>query len=167
MSGGVARRAEASMSDFAGGIRRSVQAARELEKQQQDARRRRDEEETARQKQNQQRVAELPELIWGRIRDAEDAGDGAIKVERTGGAGRTTFQLSWQETQPERALHIIVDEGQGVIQASWVVAPKHGQSGDAPSVEAARFDLAQLEAAIELLVDQPRWARGAIPRIPW
>ncbi|MBA2449012.1 MAG: hypothetical protein H0V51_13390 [Chloroflexi bacterium] len=155
------------MSDFAGGIRRSVQAARELAKQQQAARRRHDEEESTRQKQNEQRVAELPELIWGRIRDAEDAGDGAIKVERTRGTGRTTFQVSWQEGQPDRALHIVVDEGQGVIQASWVVAPQHGQSVDAPSVEAFRFDLAQLEAAIELLVDQRRWGRGIIPMIPW
>jgi hypothetical protein len=32
---------------------------------------------------------------------------------------------------------------------------------------ASRFDLAKLEAAIELLFDQSRWARGAIPRIPW
>ena len=155
------------MSDFAGGIRRSVQASREVAKQQQVARRRHDEEATARQKRNRERVAELPELIWGRIRDAEDAGDGAIKVERTGGAGRTTFQLSWRETQPERALQIVVDEAQGVIQASWVVAPQHGQSVDAPSVEAARFDLAQLEAAIELLIDQRRWGRGIIPMIPW
>jgi hypothetical protein len=155
------------MRDFAGGITRSVQAARELAKQQEATRRRHDEEETARQKQNQLRVAELPELIWGRIRDAEEAGDGAIKVERTGGAGRTAFQLSWRETPPERALQIVVDEAQGVIQASWVVAPQHGQSVDAPSVEAARFDLAQLEAAIELLIDQRRWGRGIIPMIPW
>src|SRR6266540_3659448 len=131
------------MSDFAGGIRKSVQAARESAKQQEDALRRQEEGE------------------------AEDAGDGAIKVERRSGTALTTFQLWWQEGQPERALQIVVDETEGVIQASWVVAPGYGQSVDAPSLEASRFDMAKLESAIELLVDPRRWSRGAMPMIPW
>ncbi|HYU20411.1 MAG TPA: hypothetical protein VEQ11_17110 [Chloroflexota bacterium] len=155
------------MSDFAGGIRKSVQAARESAKQQEDALRRQEEGEAGRQTQNKQRVLELPELMWARIREAEDAGDGAIKVERRSGTALTTFQLWWQEGQPERALQIVVDETEGVIQASWVVAPGYGQSVDAPSLEASRFDMAKLESAIELLVDQRRWSRGAIPMIPW
>jgi hypothetical protein len=60
-----------------------------------------------------------------------------------------------------------VDETEGVIQASWIVTSQYGQSVDAPSIDASRFDIARLEAAIELLVDQRRWARGSIPMIPW
>ncbi len=155
------------MSDFADGIRKSVQAARESAKQQQDRQRRREEEESGRQEQNRQRARELRGLMWDRIRDAEEAGDGAIKAHRTSGVALTTFQLWWREGQPERALQLAVDETEGAIQASWVVAPGYGHSVDAPSVEASGFDLVKLESAIELLVDQRRWARGAIPMIPW
>ena len=155
------------MSDFADGIRKSVQAARESAKQRQDAQRRREEEEAGAQEQNRQRARELLEPIWERIRDAEEAGDGAIKAHRTSGVALTTFQVWWQEDEPERALQLAVDETEGAIQASWIVAPGYGHSVDAPSVEASGFDLAKLEAAIELLVDQRRWARGAIPMIPW
>ena len=155
------------MSDFADGIRKSVQAARELAKQQRDAQSRREGEEAERQQQNRQRARELPALMWDRIREAEEAGDGAIKVDRRSGAALTTFQLAWQEGQPERALQIAVDETEGAVQASWIVAAGYGQSVDAPSVDASRFDLAKLEAAIALLVDQRRWARGAVPMIPW
>ena len=155
------------MSDFTEGIRKSVQAVRESAKQQQDAQRRQDEAEAGRQAQNRQRAAELPELMWERIRAAEDAADGAIKADRRSGTALTTFQLWWQESPPDRALQVIVDETEGLIQASWVVAPGYGQSVDAPSIEASRFDLAKLEAVIGLLVDQRRWARGAIPMIPW
>ncbi len=70
------------MSDFAGGIRKSVQAARESAKQQQGALRRQEEDEAGRQTQNKQRVLELPELMWDRIREAEDAGDGDVAVDR-------------------------------------------------------------------------------------
>ena len=155
------------MSDFADGIRKSVQAARESAKQERDAQRRHEEDVAGRQKTNAQRASELPGLIWERIRDAEDAADGAIKVDRRDGTALTTFQLWWQEGEPERALQIVVDETEGLVQASWVVAPGYGRSVDAPSVEASRFDLAKLESAIGLLVDQQRWARGAIPMIPW
>ena len=155
------------MSDFADGIRKSVQAARESAKQRQDAQRRREEEEAGAQEQNRQRALELLEPIWERIRDAEEAGDGAIKAHRTSGVALTTFQVWWQEGEPERALQLAVDETEGVIQASWIVAPGYGQPVDAPRAEASGFDLAKLEAAIELLVDQRRWARGAIPMIPW
>ena len=155
------------MSDFADSIRKSVQAARQSVQQQRDAQRRQEEEEAGRQEQNRQRATELPDLLWGRIREAEEAADGAIKVDRRSGVTLTTFQVWWQESQPERALQIVVDETEGVVQASWIVAPGYGQSVDAPSVEASRFDLAKLEAVIALLVDQRRWARGAIPMIPW
>ena len=156
------------MSDFAAEIRTSVQAARaSATKQQRDARGRHEEEEAGRRKQNRPRGCELPELIWERIRAAEDAADGAITVDRRSGITLTTFQLWWQESQPDRALQIVVDGTEGLIQASWVVAPGYGQPVDAPRVEASGFDLAKLEAAIELLVDQRRWARGAIPMIPW
>ena len=155
------------MSDFADSIRKSVQAARESARQQREAQRRHEEDVAGRQKQNEQRAFELPELIWDRIRAAEEAGDGALKVDRRNGIALTTFQLWWQEGQPERALQVVVDETEGVVQASWIVAPGYGQSVDAPSVEASRFELAKLEAAIALLVDQRRWARGAIPMIPW
>ncbi len=155
------------MSDFADGIRKSVQAAREWVKQQRDAQGRQEGEAAGRQRHNRQRASELPDLLWNRIREAEAAADGAIKVDRSSGIALTTFQVWWQEGQPERALQIVVDETVGLIQASWVVAPGFGQPVDAPSVEASRFDLAQLEAAVELLVDQHRWVRGAIPMIPW
>ena len=155
------------MSDFADGIRKSVQAARESVKQQRDAQGRQEDEAAGRQRQNQQRASELPDLMWDRIRDAEAAADGAIKVDRKKVTAPTTFQVWWQEGQPERALQIVVDETEGVIQASWVVAPGYGRSVDAPSVEASGFDLAKLEAVIALLVDQRQWAHGAIPMIPW
>ena len=155
------------MSDFAEGIRKSVQAARESVKQQRDAHGRQEDEAAVRQQHNRQRASELPDLLWNRIREAEAAADGAIKVDRSSGIALTTFQVWWQEGQPERALQIVVDETEGLIQASWVVPPGYGRSVDAPSVDASRFDLAKLESVIELLVDQRRWARGAIPMIPW
>jgi hypothetical protein len=155
------------MSDFADGIRKSVEAARAAAKRQRDARGRQEAEEAGREQQNRQRAAELPDLIWDRIRDAEDAADGAVKVDRKTGTAVTTFQVWWQEGQPDRALQIIVDETEGLIQASWVVAPGYGHSVDAPSIEASRFDLAKLESVVELLVDQRRWAHGAVPMIPW
>jgi hypothetical protein len=155
------------MSDFLSGIRRAVQAARESTKQQQDAQRREEEKETARQKQNEQSARELRESIWDRIREVEAAADGAITIERTGDGARETFQLAWQEGQPKRTLQVVVDEAEGSIQGSWVLDPGAGRRVDAPSVEASRFEMAQLEMAIELLVDQRRWARGGIPMIPW
>jgi hypothetical protein len=158
---------EAKMSDFSDAIRKSVQAARESARREREAQRRHEDDVAGRQKTNEQRAAELPELIWERIRDAEAAADGAITVDRRRGTALTTFQLWWQEGEPERALQIVVDETEGVVQASWVVAPGYGRSVDAPSVEASRFDLAKLESVIGLLVDQHRWARGAIPMIPW
>ena len=164
---GAPRRAEAMMRDFAGGIKKLVDAARESAKQQQDTHRRQEADEVGRQQQNSRRASELLEPIWDRIRDAERAGDGTITVDRTSGITRTTFELLWQESQPERTLRIAVDETDGVIQASWIMAPGYRYAVDGPSVVASRFDLAQLEAAIELLFDQSRWARGAIPRIPW
>jgi hypothetical protein len=158
---------EAKMGDFAEGIRKSVEAGRAAAKRQRDAAGRQEEEEAGREQQNRQRAAELPEPMWDRIRDAEAAADGALKVDRRRETAVTTFQLWWQEGQPERALQIVVDETEGLVQASWVVAPGYGHSVDAPSVEASRFDLAKLEAAIQLLVDQRRWAHGAVPMIPW
>jgi hypothetical protein len=155
------------MSDFAEGIRRSVAAARAAATRQRAADGQREAAEAGREQQNRQRAAELPELMWDRIRAAEGAADGAITVDRKRGTAVTTFQLWWQEGPPERALQIVVDETEGLIQASWVVAPGYGHSVDAPSVEASRFDLAKLEATIQLLVDQRRWAHGAIPMIPW
>ena len=155
------------MSDFADRIRTSVQVARESARQQREARGRREAHEATRQQESRQRTLELPELIWERIRAAAHASDGALIVDRHGGGAVTTFRLGWQEGQPDRALEIVVDETEGVIQASWVVAPGYGRSVDAPSVEASRFGLAKLEAVIEILVDQRQWARGAIPMIPW
>jgi hypothetical protein len=61
----------------------------------------------------------------------------------------------------------VVDETEGLIQASWIVAPGYGHSVDGPRLEASRFDLAKLESAIALLVDQRRWAHGAVPMISW
>ena len=121
----------ATMSDVADGIRRSVQAARESAKQQRDARGRQEDEAAGRQQQNRQRASELPDLMWDRIREAEEAADGAIKVDRNKGTALTTFQVWWQEGQPERALQVVVDETEGLIQASWVVAPGYGRSVDA------------------------------------
>jgi hypothetical protein len=155
------------MGDFAEAIRKSVQAARESARQQRDAQRRHEEDVAGRQKKNEQRASALPALIWDRIRDAEDAADGAITADRRDGTALTTFQLWWREGEPERALQIVVDETEGLIQASWVVAPGYGQSVNAPGVEASRFDLAKLESVIELLVNQRRWAHGAVPMIPW
>ncbi len=155
------------MSDFAEGIRKSVQAARESAKQQRDAQLQQEADAATRQKQNRQRASELSALIWERISAAADAGDGAIKLERSGGSPRTTFQVWWQESQPRRALQIVVDEAEGAIQLSWVVTPEYGQSVDAPSIEASGFDMVRLESVIELLIEQRRWGRGIIPMIPW
>jgi hypothetical protein len=38
---------------------------------------------------------------------------------------------------------------------------------DAPSDAASEFEIAKIESAILLLVDQPRWSHGAVPTIPW
>ena len=53
--GEASRRSEATMSDFAAGIRRSMQAARASVKQQRDAQGRQEDEEAGRQQQNRQR----------------------------------------------------------------------------------------------------------------
>jgi hypothetical protein len=90
---------EANVRDFAGGIRKSVQAARASARQQQDAQRREDEEEAGRQAQSRHHASELPELLWERIGDAEEARDGASAIPRAPpgpawGAGWT--MRSWQ-----------------------------------------------------------------------
>ncbi len=87
-------------------------------------------------------------------------------VARVRAAG-TTFLLRWQETPPDRTLQIVVDERAGRIEASWVVAPGYGSPVDAPSIEASAFEMAHLESAIRLLVDQSQWSGGVIPMIPW
>jgi len=38
---------------------------------------------------------------------------------------------------------------------------------DAPRVMASEFEIEKLEAVILLLIDQRRWAAGALPMIPW
>jgi hypothetical protein len=123
--------------------------------------------EAARQRQNRQRARELPGPIWGWVRAAAHAGDGAVLVERNGGPALTTFRLSWRGGKPDRALEIAVDEAAGAVRASWVATPGYGKSADARSVEASRFNPASLATAIALLVDRRRWARGAVPTIPW
>lgn len=60
-----------------------------------------------------------------------------------------------------------MDERAGRIEASWVVAPGYGSRVDAPSIEASAFEMAHLESAIRLLVDQSQWSGGVIPMIPW
>ena len=160
-------RMEAAMSDFAGRIGESVRVARETEKQERETKRQREEELATALRQDQRRASELTERIWEQVRAAGHASDGALLVDRNSGGARTTFQLHWQESQPARSLQIVVDEVDGTIQASWVVATDYGRSVDAPSVMASRFEIAQLESVILLLIDQRRWAGGALPMIPW
>jgi hypothetical protein len=105
--------------------------------------------------------------VWERIRVAAHASDGGLIVARNGGNGTTTFELRWQEGQPARSLQITVRETDGMIQASWMVAPGYGRTMDAASVAASDFEIAKVESAILLLVDQPRWAQSAVPTIPW
>ena len=155
------------MSDFVDQIRKSVRAAREPALRQRDAQGRQDDEQAGRQLRNSERASELLAPIWDRIGDAVAACDGAITSERKQGATGTTFLLRWRETPPDRSLQIVVDERDGRIEASWVVAPGYGSPVDAPSIEASTFEMAHLESAIQLLVDQSLWTRGVIPMIPW
>ena len=158
---------EVRMSDFVDQIRKSVRAARESTIRRREARGRPEDGEVGRQPQNRQRASELLEPIWDRICDAVAACDGAITSERQHGPDGTTFRLRWQEIPPDRSLQIIVDEREGRIEASWVVAPGYGSPVDAPSIEASAFDIAHVESAIQLLVDQSLWSGGVIPMIPW
>jgi hypothetical protein len=79
----------------------------------------------------------------------------------------TVFELRWQDEQPSRSLQITVDQADGTIQAAWILPPGHGRSVDAPSVAALGFEISKLESVILLLIDQPRWAHGTVPPIPW
>jgi hypothetical protein len=51
--------------------------------------------------------------------------------------------------------------------ASWLVATDYGRSVDAPRISASDLEVAKLESVILLLIDQRRWAAGALPMIPW
>lgn len=155
------------MHDFAAQVGESVRAARESRRQQQETLRR-EGEDTARQLRLEQgRASELIVTTWERIRTAAHASDGALTVDRSESNGVTIFELRWQEGQPARSLQITVDETDGMIQAAWIVASGHGRSVDAPSIPASGLETSKLESVILLLVDQPRWAHGAIPSIPW
>ena len=155
------------MSDFVDRIGRSVRAARESTIRQREAQGQKDDGVAGRQSRNRERASELLEPIWDRICDAVAACDGAITSERQHGPAGTTFRLRWREIPPDRSLQIIVDEREGRIEASWVVAPGYGSPVDAPSIEASTFDIAHVESAIQLLVDQSLWSGGVIPMIPW
>ena len=115
----------------------------------------------------QERASELAVTTWERIRTAAHASDGALTVDRSEDKGVTVFEVRWQEGQPARSLQITVDQTDEMIQAAWIVAAGHGRSVDAPSVVASEFEICRVESVILLLVDQPRWARSAIPTIPW
>jgi len=155
------------MHDFAAQVGESVRAARESRRQQQETLRR-EGEDTARQlRHEQERASELAVTTWERIRTAAHASDGALTVARSEDKGVTVFEVCWQEGQPARSLQITVDQTDGMIQAAWIVAAGHGRSVDAPSVVASEFEISRVESVILLLVDQPRWARSAIPTIPW
>jgi hypothetical protein len=97
--GWVSRSPAATMSDFPDRIRKSVRAVRASASSQRHAQRREAEEEAGRQAQGRQRARELRALMWDRIREAEEAGDGASAIPRappgpTWGAGWT--MRSWQ-----------------------------------------------------------------------
>src|SRR4051812_833588 len=157
----------AAMSDFAAQISDLVQIARESASRQRDAERQHEEGEARRLKACQDRAAALIEPIWELIQSVAHASDGAITVEKKRQSTSTIFALFWHEGQPDRSLRILVDEADGMIQASWVVPPNYGRSVDAPNVSVTDFEIASVEAAILLLADQRCWARGAIPMIPW
>jgi hypothetical protein len=158
---------EMAMHDFAARVGESVQAARELRRQQAEASRREGEDTARRLKEAQQQASELVATTWERICTAAHASDGALTADRSEHQGVTVFELRWQEGQPTRALQISVDQADGMIQAAWIVPPGHGRSVDAPSVAASGFEISKVESVILLLVDQPRWASSAVPTIPW
>lgn len=155
------------MSDFAARIGESVRQARATAKQERETQRRYEEGQASALKQDQQRASEMVDVIWEQVRAAGHASDGAIVVERNSKDAWTTFQMRWQESLPARSLQIVVDETAGTIQASWVVAADYGRSVDAPRISASDFEVAKLESVILLLIDQRRWAAGALPMIPW
>jgi hypothetical protein len=155
------------MTDFAGQIGALVQVARTSANTQREAERRQVEADALRLKQSRDRAVELVGSIWELVKVAGQASDGAIAIDRNRNTTTTTFKISWQEGQPDRALFIHVDETDGMIQAAWVVPPGYGRSVDAPNVPVTDFEIANVEAAILLLADQRRWARGAIPMITW
>jgi phosphatidate phosphatase APP1 len=158
---------KAAMSDFAARIGESVRLARATVKQERELQRQYEEGQASALRQDQRRAAELAEAIWEQVRAAGQASDGAIVVDRNSSSARTTFSMKWQESAPTRTLQIVVDETDGTIQASWVVATDYGRSVDAPRISASDFEVAKLESVILLLIDQRRWAAGALPMIPW
>jgi hypothetical protein len=158
---------ETTMHDFAAQVAESVRAARESRRQQQERLRREGEDTARRLKREQERASELVGMTWGRMGTAAQASDGALTVDRSENQGVTVFELRWQDGQPARSLQITVDQTDGMIQAAWMVAPGYGRSVDAPSVAASGFEISKVESVILLLVDQPRWAHGAVPTIPW
>jgi hypothetical protein len=75
--------------------------------------------------------------------------------------------VQWKDSQPARSLLITVDEADGTIQASWIMPAGYGRSVDSPRIGATEFEISKLEAVILLLIDERRWAGGALPMIPW
>jgi hypothetical protein len=155
------------MSDFSARISKSVQEARALAQQLREAQRQQEESLANAHQQSQRRAAELATLIWEQIGVAERASNGAIAAERSNSSSRTSFQVQWKDSQPARSLQITVDEADGTIQASWIMPAGYGRSVDSPRIGATEFDISKLEAVILLLIDERRWAGGALPMIPW
>jgi hypothetical protein len=155
------------MSDFAARISKSVQEARALAQQARETQRQYEEGQAAALKLSQRRASEAARCIWEQIGVAAQASSGAIGVERSTSNTRTIFQVRWQESQPARSLQIIVDEADGTIQASWIMPAGYGRSVDSPHIGATEFEIAKLESVILILIDERRWAGGALPMIPW
>jgi hypothetical protein len=87
------------MSDSPDGIRRPVRAVRASASYQRDAQGREAEAGAGPQAQSRQHASELPELLWERIGDAEEARDGAFAILRAppGPAwGAGWARRSWQ-----------------------------------------------------------------------
>src|SRR5436190_16532300 len=84
---------DATMSDFAARISRSVEAARALAHQVRETQRQLEEGRADALLMSQRRASELAALIWEQIGVAEQASNGAIAAERSGGNSRTIFQV--------------------------------------------------------------------------
>jgi hypothetical protein len=156
-----------AMLDFGAHLGEAVRRARDVRRQQAGALRPEGEGAARHSKEMHEQASEPVATTWGRIRTAARASDGALVVDRSDHQRVTVFELGWHEDQPSRSLQITVDRTDGMIQATWIVAPLNGRSVDTPSVGATGFEISKIESAILLLVDQPRWAHGAISPMPW
>ena len=154
----------AAMNDLSNEIRRRVQAARGLDKQQREEKQRQAQQQAELEEQRLARAGQLNGEVRQKMRDAAEASDGTMRyVPAMAEIGETSHFLEWRAPPPQRALKVTVNYQVGTIEWRWVQggAQQGGQKEDVLT-----FDMTRLGALILALTDQAAWSQGSFPRVP-